>query len=613
MVCKSMLGRGLALFHSTRINGLVRRSFVALPPSRSSKTIPAIQLVKEMAPYLYVDKTILLTEILGRRGMKFFRPKRFGKSTLIQLIRDLCLADESRFINTALIKYKVGDVPFFQHLRNKGYPVPCLYFDFLSVIEKEMPWEVSERNLLWVVRELAKEHEITVTETDPGQAVREFAIEVERTKNKQLVLLIDDYDAPLIYGNKEVKVKAAKFLLKVLSLFKNSGYAKLVLVTGVEDLSVLCENETNYLANETHNPNFANLCGFTREEVQGLLEKIDFYKQFSKVKKTEFLANIEKFYGGYNFAYAIKPTFLFNPYSTMQCLANNGNIGYYWTKITKGFPESVREAASRNHLLVDETMPCNPLLHGKTAEELELLVHHGLLSMRSFENGMMTVGNSNNESLCTFLSISPQFELIHEKFRGAFNSLNYKKIEELIQEYLNRSKTIHLVNAREITVTNDIAALFQFADNRFELSREMRVQLGRADLVVYDHIKEVAVIVEVKQKGFSYSKQQYKQNGQKATNNGSKTATNGKNGKEANIEDQMLKEADAALEQVTSRGYAMQIQEVKKDYRIFEMGIVWNTEVSPLKGVRVVKMKVVELTKTKDGNMREQVYPSRSK
>ena len=75
----------------------------------------------------------------------------------MSLVQDMCLANEALFEDTEIVKTEVDGTPFFEYLRNTGFPLPCLYFNFQYEVNPNS-WEKTEKMLIVKLNEFGKSH-----------------------------------------------------------------------------------------------------------------------------------------------------------------------------------------------------------------------------------------------------------------------------------------------------------------------------------------------------------------------------------------------------------------------------------------------------------------------
>ncbi|WP_250311304.1 AAA family ATPase [Rickettsia endosymbiont of Oedothorax gibbosus] len=144
--------------------------------------------------------------------------------------------------------------------------------------------------------------------------------------NQKVYILIDEYDTPINSAYMKFGSKAEEFE-EVLALFRaifgnslktNDSLQKGV-ITGI--LRIAKANLFSDLNNLTEcsllDKKFASSYGFTQAEVDDLLTKVPLNTEAEEIKY---------WYNGYSFGGEI----IYNPWSIMQCLSNEGKLDHYW-------------------------------------------------------------------------------------------------------------------------------------------------------------------------------------------------------------------------------------------------------------------------------------------
>lgn len=135
--------------------------------------------------------------------------------------------------------------------------------------------------------------------------------------NKNVILLIDEYDAPLVKGHKNGKYKEIYHLLDVFygEALKENEYLKFAIITGVENFIFNGANNINKYS--VVDKKYSEYFGLTEKEIDKIL--IDFDLVGTKKE-------IEKWYGGYLYG----ENKIYNIWSVLKFLARKDGFGVYW-------------------------------------------------------------------------------------------------------------------------------------------------------------------------------------------------------------------------------------------------------------------------------------------
>ena len=278
---------------------------------------------------LYVDKTPYLAKLVSRyKAFLLCRPHRFGKSLFLSTLKAYFEGKKELFAGLyieqaeATIARQQNREPWEKH------PVLHLelnaeYFSSLAVLENCLATHLAK----WEKK--YGEDGVAVTPAGRFRAVVQRAYE---QTGKQVVILIDEYDKPLLETVLDEALNEAirsqlKAFFEVLK--QCDRYICFALLTGVTKFSKInLFSGANQLMDISLSDEYAAICGFTEQELgQHLTPEIEALAtaQKSSVEKT--LETLKKKYDGYCFASSGEH--VYNPFSLLNVLANK-NYGYYW-------------------------------------------------------------------------------------------------------------------------------------------------------------------------------------------------------------------------------------------------------------------------------------------
>jgi hypothetical protein len=215
---------------------------------------------------IYVDKTAYLAGMIANSNVKAWflsRPRRFGKSLTVSTLE--CLFSETdRRLFTGLQAEN-----FLSH--DRMYPRPVIRLD-MSEVAVSQGIERFESSLRWVTANVASLMGIEL-DSSLGSA-NTFGSLIQNSSlksNKQVAVLIDEYDAPLIESmnrpdNESVRATLREYFkqLKVMS-----KYISFIFITGITKFSKMgIFSALNNLRDITIDPKFGAIVGFTQEELE---------------------------------------------------------------------------------------------------------------------------------------------------------------------------------------------------------------------------------------------------------------------------------------------------------------------------------------------------------
>ena len=285
--------------------------------------------------YYYFDKTNLIDEVIkdGSKVKLFARPRRFGKTLNMSMLKyffDIKKAQENRKLFKDLYIEKT------ENFKEQGqYPVV-----FLSLKDlKARTWEEMERGIKNLLQEVFSEHKYLIKELDEFdlsilKKIINKEVELEELKsslkfltkilyekyNKKVVVLIDEYDAPLVsaYHNKYYEKAKNFFKTFYSSVLKDNPYLQMGVMTGIiRVIKAGIFSDLNNLNTYTILSDFyLNCYGLTEEEVKKSL--IDYNLEYE-------MGDVKDWYDGYRFG----KSEVYNPWSILNFL-HAKELRAYW-------------------------------------------------------------------------------------------------------------------------------------------------------------------------------------------------------------------------------------------------------------------------------------------
>ena len=274
-----------------------------------------------MEDNLYVDKTEYVYRMTHTSGKYFFlsRPRRFGKSLLVSTLRSYFEGKKELFEGLAISKMEK---------EWKEYPV--LHFSMAG--GKHMEKEQLERYLLYILQDNEERFGIECDAPDPNVRLLNLIKTVNLQTGKQVVVLIDEYDAPLLdVAHDEENLDVLRNTMRnFYSPLKDSEpLLRFVFLAGITKFSQLSIfSELNNIRNVSMDEPYGAICGITKEELlTQMSDDIDELAQHLELNREETVLELKKHYDGYHFCWPSPD--VFNPYSLLNCFAD-GKIDDYW-------------------------------------------------------------------------------------------------------------------------------------------------------------------------------------------------------------------------------------------------------------------------------------------
>lgn len=292
---------------------------------------------------LYVDKTEYVYRMAHTSGTYFFlsRPRRFGKSLLTSTFKSYFEGRKDLFKGLAIEK-----------LEKEWTEYPVLHFSMAG--GKHMEKEQLERYLDQRLNEQETIWDINNPAIDANDRLTALIKTAYHKTGKQVVVLIDEYDAPLLDIVPEDE--NLPILHNVMCNFYRplkdcEPYLRFVFLTGITKFSQAdIFGGLNNITNISMWDDYAGICGITLDELTTLMSA-DVDALARKLGKTreETLAKLREYYDGYHFA--AQPPDVFNPYSLLNAMAA-GQLDYYW--FLSGTPTYLIEMLRKFHVMPSE-------------------------------------------------------------------------------------------------------------------------------------------------------------------------------------------------------------------------------------------------------------------
>ena len=295
--------------------------------------------------FVYVDKTAILKTLAdGSLGKQFFiaRPRRFGKSLAVSTLQ--CLFEGRRGLFRGLAIEPDWDW-------SKTWPVLKLDMSGCQAATVDMLWQKIRVQLLRNAERLG----VPLREGLPVSGQFEMLISdlAERSPDGKVVLLVDEYDKPLLGHLGKPDVNDIRDELKAFySVIKTcEGLQRFAFMTGVSKFSkVSVFSDLNNLNEFSMDARVATLFGYTHEEV-----KANFPASLAALGAKQALdggatfARLVHWYDGYRFHQDAAP--VFNPVSVGKCLSS-GQFDPYWFET--GTPTFLLRLMEKNPVVLDE-------------------------------------------------------------------------------------------------------------------------------------------------------------------------------------------------------------------------------------------------------------------
>lgn len=269
---------------------------------------------------VYIDKTEYIYELSHSGGKPFFlsRPRRFGKSLLLSTMRYYFEGRRELFTNLKIAKLEKEWI---------NYPVFNISFansDFSS-----------NNNLVnyieGILRRLEKFYEVKDIFPGISDRFQNLIIKAHEVTGKKVVVLIDEYDKPILdalYSDEEHKNRT--LLRDFYSPLKGMDeYLKFIFITGITKIShVNIFSGLNQLNDISMNKSYSSICGISQTELEKYFKAdIESLAERQEINVEETKKVLAERYDGYHFTHDVEG--VYNPFCLMKCFSEE-DFGSYW-------------------------------------------------------------------------------------------------------------------------------------------------------------------------------------------------------------------------------------------------------------------------------------------
>ncbi len=403
--------------------------------------------------FAYVDKTKLVYD-LTHNGKYIFlsRPRRFGKSLLISTLKAYFQGKKELFEGLAI-----------SELEQTWESYPVLHLDLNVGIYNSVQGlqEALKSNL----NIMEKTHGVAKESDDNAQRFKELIWNVAAKTGKQVVILVDEYDKPLIEAidNEPLQQEYRSILKAFYGNIKTCDeFIRFVMLTGVSKFSkISLFSDLNNLTDISLDERYADICGLTAEEIERhFSEHLEAFAQKEGTDKAAIMEEMRKMYDGYHFSKSASKD-MYNPFSVLNAL-NRCDFENYWfstgtptflVKLLQNGNYDLRDFSYGN-ILANELSAKESL----TKEPIAMFYQTGYLTIKGYDKefGSYSLGFPNREVEQSFLNfLLPRYTGNTDNRSSAFIEYFVRDLRKGdIESFLNRMKTF-------------------FADTPYELVRDL--------------------------------------------------------------------------------------------------------------------------------------------
>ncbi len=440
---------------------------------------------------IYVDKTDILAKLIQDKGNELYfisRPRRFGKSLMISTLE--CIFRGKRELFKGL---KIDSLDY------DWQTYPILKFDFSLVPTNDLEsFKVDFADK--VKKELVANGVTYDDRLSPGANFGNAINELAQKHGKPVVILVDEYDAPV--GHALDDVEKANTIRKLLSDFYiqikgNVGNVRFMMMTGVTKFTQLSVfSALNNLTDLTLSPQTATLLGYTEEELsEFFFEHMEAHAQVMGLSYEAYRERLKFWYNGYRFSPDSEET-VYNPIAISMTLSSRAK--YFrptWSKT--GRPSMLMNYLGNKPTLEQnyENIEYQPesVFDAARLDALRpttMLYQAGYLTIKDYQDGLYTLGIPNEEirrdlnALLIELETSDPDPSLYSVLNGALRNHDFETVERHLKALYARlpygSREIATRKA-EASYVRVLAVLLMASG--YLIRPEDQQSRGRSDLV----------------------------------------------------------------------------------------------------------------------------------
>jgi hypothetical protein len=368
--------------------------------------------------YLYVDKTELIYQMITRGQVYFLsRPRRFGKSLLVSTLHAIFSGKRQLFKDLW-----IGQSDYTW----EEYPIIGLN---MAIAVMSSSADLLQQSLNEQLDKIAAQYGIKLAPSVSVVGRLDNLIIQLCGSNKKVVVLIDEYDKPLIdqIHRPEIALENREVLKQFYGILKERGAKiRFVFLTGVSKFSkVSVFSGLNNLQDISLSPDYAILLGYTEQELTDYFSiEIDRLVHKEGLSRTAILDQIKHWYNGYRFSQ--EEVSVYNPFSSLL-LFEQGRFSTYWfetatpTFLVNLIQERQFDIAGIENLAIGAASFSTYEIDQLSV--LPLLYQTGYLTIKSYDrqSGHYELGYPNSEVEMSFLeSLLTCFSKIEEPVQSDF-------------------------------------------------------------------------------------------------------------------------------------------------------------------------------------------------
>lgn len=461
--------------------------------------------------YYYADKTDMIGNILDDRVMVtlFTRPRRFGKTLNMSMMKyffEIENTEENKKLFDGLA------ISNKEYMKEQGqYPV--IFISFRNIEEEN--WEDCYFEIKNIISRTYNEFEFLRGTLNQSELAEFDSIWLKKEKadwkgslknltrylykyydRKKVVVLIDEYDTPIIQSYQE------KYYKKLISFFKrfygdvmkDNEYLQFGIMTGILRIAKegIFSGLNNLKVNTIFSEKYSEYYGLTEEEV---LEAVKYYDMEYEMQ------DIRKWYDGYQFG----KSEVYNPWSIINFL-NERELKAYWIGVSGNSMINDLLSKGDRHIVENLEKLFNEEIIYKAVRDYteykfdssdiwELFLYSGYLTIAGEKQGEEYPLRLPNKEIQSFFRkiFIEKFIGNYDKFLHIIRNLKDGKIEEFaegLEEEILSSLSYFDIGRDEKYYKIFLIGIFITLSNDYIRLSERETGTGRADLILEPKNKE---------------------------------------------------------------------------------------------------------------------------
>ena len=457
--------------------------------------------------YYYIDKTNFIEEIGKNVGktLLFTRPRRFGKTLNMSMLKyffDIKNKEENKklfqdlYIEKSDFFKEQGAYPVV-YISLKGIKadtwessfflikslISSIYNEFEYIREKLNESQLDSFNKVWLKKD----------DGEYRNALKNLTSFLYEYYKKEVILLIDEYDSPLINAYEYGFYDEAVLFFKVFygEALKTNPYLRMGIMTGIIRVikAGIFSDLNNLKVYSILEKEYSDFYGFTQEEVEKALKNFNIEYELPEVKA---------WYDGYRFGNSD----IYNPWSILNFIQSE-ELRPYWIETSGNFliNDILKNVSTETIEILEH------LFNGISMEEnisgnsdLSVLMREDEISELLLFSGYLTIDEKIGESYEDIYTLRLPNREVKEFFRKKFIDVNFgestfrksmealkknniKDFEKYLQNILLKSTSFHDTKS-EVFYHSLILGMMFYLDRDYIVKSNEESGLGRYDVSI---------------------------------------------------------------------------------------------------------------------------------